>query len=88
MPPNFTKNHYYFIKPEKTYLIDRNILRLLVEQGRFKDRFNTQSRAVIYDVTGMYEMSNDVRGKCLECHMTSRKYLQSLVTSEKNVTPQ
>ena len=33
-------------------------------------------------------MSHDIREECLEFHMTSLKYLECLMTSEKNVASQ
>ena len=60
----------------------------VVGKCRFCSTFKSRSRDVIYGVIGMSGMSNDVKEECLECHMTSQKYLLCLVTSEKNVTSQ
>ena len=45
--------------------------------------FKPRTCNVFYDVTVMSEMSSDVREECLECRMTSQKYLLCHMTSQK-----
>ena len=59
-------------------------IRVVGNQG-YGLRFSYRSRDVIYDVTGISGMSNDVREECLECHMKSHECLECYMTSEKNV---
>ena len=40
----------------------------------------TRLRDVIYDVTGLSGMSNEVREECLECYMTSQECLECFIT--------
>ena len=45
-------------------------LRALVGSQEYGLTFRLRSRNVIYNVTGISGMPNDVSKECLECHMT------------------